>query len=85
MTLNFRLHSEFQDLLLTFPMAMTKHPEKRLKEGKVCFVPQSEATVHHGREGTETRGLRHLVTLHLQMFTSHSPFYLVQDPCPGTH
>lgn len=85
MNLNFRLHSEFQGLLLTFPMAMTKHPEKQLKEEKVCFVSQSEGTVHHGKEGTETRDMRHLVTLHLQMFISRPPFYLVQDPCPGTH
>lgn len=85
MTLNFRLRTEFQSLLLTFPMAMIKYPEKQLKEEKVFFVPPSEDTVHHGKEGTETRGVRHLVTLHLQMIISHSPFYLVQDPCPGTH
>lgn len=71
MTLNFRLHSEFRGLLLTFPVALTKHQGKKLKEGKVCFVSQSEGTVRHGKEGTETRGVRHLVALHLQMFISH--------------
>lgn len=80
MTLNFRLRSEFRGLLLTFPVALTKHPGKQLKEEKVCFVSQSEGTVHHGKEGAETRG----VGLHLQMFILHPPFYLVQDPCPGT-